>query len=210
MSNRLLIAGGCAGLVVAVATLFVGLERSPVLLIVSLALGAMLLFAGLLRTRKDAAAPAALRESKATRFPILPIVAWALAALGLAAAVVAAVVAIGDARGHAVGHLVVGLLCFGLFAVLAFAWSPQPGTGIATFREVALFLLAVGAFGSFVESLGGSGYDAANAERRISSLASLHSVGTLFGPIAILAVPIGIATCLVLGVTRVVTRLRAD
>jgi hypothetical protein len=73
---------------------------------------------------------------------------------------------------------------------------------------MALLILASGAFGSFIESLGGSGYDALDAERRIASLASLHDIGIVFAPIALLAIPIGLATLVVLGVVGLAQRFK--
>jgi hypothetical protein len=66
----------------------------------------------------------------------------------------------------------------------------------------------VGAFGSFIESLGGAGYDAANLERRVESLASLHGIGVLFGPVALLAIPLGAVTILLVACSAIVTRIR--
>jgi hypothetical protein len=88
-----------------------------------------------------------------------------------------------------------------LFAALAFPWHPTPGSGAAMFRGMVLTLLALAAAGSFIESLGGSGYDAANAGHRIQTLASLHGVGVYFGAFVMAGVPIGIvtATAVVIG-----------
>jgi hypothetical protein len=73
---------------------------------------------------------------------------------------------------------------------------------------MALLVLAIGAFGSFIESLGGAGYDAVNLERRIPTLASLHDVGVLLAPVALLAVPIGLATIVVVGVVGLARRIK--
>lgn len=208
MSDRWLIAGGFACLVIAASILFVGIERSPVLFFASLGLGAALLFAALVKTRRrsEREVPA----SSSSRASWLRITTWVLITLAAATAVAAVVVAVGDARGHAVGHLVTGLACLGLFIALASMWHPDPHSGLGTFRTLALAFLALGAAGSFVESLGAAGYDAANAERRIPSLASLHDIGVVFGPIAFVAVPVGVVTCLVLVTVRAAHRLRTS
>ena len=73
---------------------------------------------------------------------------------------------------------------------------------------MVLLALGVGAFGSFIESLGGAGYDAANLERRVASLASLHGIGVLLGPVALLAIPIGRMTLLAVVCAGLATRLR--
>ena len=89
------------------------------------------------------------------------------------------------------------MIGLGLFAGLAFRWHPVPGSGIALFRGMVLTLLALAAFGSFVESLGGAGYDAANDARRLTLLASLHPVGVPFGGFVMTGIPIGIVTAIV-------------
>lgn len=95
-----------------------------------------------------------------------------------------------------------GNVSLGPFAALAFLWHPTPGSGPAVFRGLVLTLLALAAFGSFVESLGGSGYDAANAERRVRWLASFHAVGLPFGAFAMVGVPIGLVTCAIVLTTH--------
>jgi hypothetical protein len=73
---------------------------------------------------------------------------------------------------------------------------------------MVLLILGVGAFGSFIESLGGAGYDAANLERRVESLAALHGIGVLFGPVALLAIPLGLVTLLTVALTAATAKLR--
>ena len=126
--------------------------------------------------------------------------------LGIAALVAAAFVAVGEARGHAVFHLLTGSIALALFAALAFRWHPAPGSGIALFRGMVLTLLALAAFGSFVESMGGAGYDAANETRRLTLLASLHPVGVPFGGFVMTGIPIGIITVIVVLIAHVTHR----
>jgi hypothetical protein len=135
------------------------------------------------------------------------IVAAVLAGFAVIAGVVAATVAVGEATGHATSHLVTGLACLAIYVGLAAGWHPQPGSGKASFRGMALLVLAIGAFGSFVESLGGAGYDVANLEPRIPTLASLHDIGILFAAVALLAVPIGLATIVVIGVVGLARKI---
>jgi hypothetical protein len=134
--------------------------------------------------------------------------ALGLAGLGVVAGVVAMVVAEGQARGHAVLHLLTGLLCMGLFAALAFPWHPRAGSGAATTRGMVLALLTVSAFGSFLESLGGAGYDAANDGRRIEALTALHGIAQPFGAFLIVAVPLAAITGLTVAITRYSHRTR--
>jgi hypothetical protein len=115
----------------------------------------------------------------------------ALGAMGVLALVVGLTVAQGEARGHAFSHWIVGVVALALFAALALRWHPQPGTGAAAIRIGVLALLAVGAFGSFLESLGGSGYDAANIEHRVEVLAALHGIALPFAALGLPAVPVG-------------------
>jgi hypothetical protein len=128
--------------------------------------------------------------------------------LGIAAVVVALLVPEDEAQAHAIGHLMTGLVCAGLFAALAFPWHPRPGTGTAMVRAIVLSLLAAAAIGGFAESLGGSGYDAANEGHRIEALTTLHNLVTPLGALTIGAVPIGLATGLVVLVTWIVRRNR--
>jgi hypothetical protein len=128
--------------------------------------------------------------------------------MAIAAGIVAATVAVGEATGHATSHLVMGLACLAIYVGLAALWHPQAGSGKASFRGMALLVLTIGAFGSFIESLGGAGYDAANLERRIPTLASLHGVGMLFAPVALLAVPIGLVTIVAVGAVGLAHRIK--
>lgn len=132
-----------------------------------------------------------------------------LALLGLVALAVALVVATGEARGHAFFHLLAGALCLALYVPYAFGWHPERGSARAGFRSVLLVLLALAAFGSFVESIGGAGYDERNAGRRIETLTTLHDVGLFFSPFLVVAVPLALAAGLVLFSAWVVNRDRA-
>jgi hypothetical protein len=208
MKGRTLILGGFGSVAVAVTLLIFGSASAAILTFVFLGLGTALLLVGLVQTR-DREAPEPRRTSPTSR-PDRAI--WfgvaVLAGLAAVAATVAATVAVGDATGHAVGHLAVGLACLILFVGVAAAWHPTPGSGKASVRGMVLLVLGVGAFGSFIESLGGAGYDAANLERRVDSLAALHGIGVLFGPVALLAIPLGLVTLLAVASTAAAAKLR--
>ena len=76
-------------------------------------------------------------------------------------------------------------------------------------RVMVLVLLALAAIGSFVESLGGAGYDAANMARRLPALAALHDVGVPFGVFLMTGVPIGVVTGIAVLVGWTTQRRRA-
>ena len=209
MKERALIFGGFGCIAAAVATLVLGSASAAILTFVSLALGAGLLLLGLMRMKgneHDDAPVSTARTERGDR--LIWIVGASLAGFAIVAAIVAVTVAVGEAVGHAVSHLVMGLACLTIYVGLAALWHPQPGSGKASFRGMALLVLAIGAFGSSVESLGSAGYDAANLERRIPTLASLHDVGALLAPVALLAVPIGLATIVVIGAVGIARRLK--
>ena len=63
-------------------------------------------------------------------------------------------------------------------------------------------MLVAATFGSFLESLGGSGFDAANEGTRISALATLHDIALPFGALVMAAVPLGLITGVVALITR--------
>jgi hypothetical protein len=209
MKERALIFGGFGCVAAAVTTLVLGSASAAILTFVFLALGSGLLLLGLMRMKRGGHEDAFVSTASAERGDrAIWIVAGVLGAMALAAGIVAATVAVGEAVGHAVSHLVTGLACLAIYVGLAALWHPQPGSGKASFRGMALLVLAIGGFGSFVESLGGAGYDAANLERRIPTLASLHDVGVLLAPVALLAVPIGLATIIVIGAVSLGRRLK--
>lgn len=210
MKERALIVGGFGCVAAAVATLVLGSASAAILTFVFLALGSGLLLFGLVRMRKteqmEKPEGSAARPGSGDR--LVWIVAAVLAGFAVIAGAVAATVAVGEAIGHATAHLVTGLACLAIYVGLAALWHPQPGSGKASLRGMALLVLAIGALGSFIESLGGAGYDAANLEPRIPTLASLHDIGILFAPVALLAVPIGLATIVVIGVVGLARRIK--
>jgi hypothetical protein len=176
------------------------------LTLVAGALGSIMLTAGLVGKRSQTDRPAPIDPARERR--LVRVVTYGLVGLGLVALLVAIVVAEGEARGHAIGHLFTGFLCFGLFAALAFPWHPRAG-GAATLRGLVLTLLALVAFGSFMESLGGAGYDAANAGRRIEALTTLHNMALPFGGFLFVAVPLGVITGIVVLIAWVTHRGRS-
>ena len=117
-------------------------------------------------------------------------------------------VAEGEAQGHAIGHLVSGIVALALFAGLAILWQPAPGTNASFARGASLLLLGVAAFGSFLESLGGSGYDAANEGPRIESLAALHRIAVPIGAIGVPGIVLGAVVGLVVVSTWAIRRVR--
>ena len=201
-SPAVFLIAGTGGLVLAAIAWTTGTYGPPWVALVALPIAAGLLLAGLVRARRarDATTPAGPVRGEG---PVLPV-AIALGGLAAVAIAVASTVAIGEARGHATSHLVAGLLCLALFCALAFPWRPARGTAAAAIRGLVLLLLAVAATGSFVESLGGAGYDAANQTRRIAGLARLHDVALPFSGLVIAAVPLAAITSCVVVVARVV------
>jgi len=210
MKRRALIVGGLGSVAVAVTLLIFGSPSAAIFTFAFLGVGTALLLVGLAQTREREGREPRRRAPSLDGRPDRAI--WiggaVLAGLAAAAAVVAATVAVGDATGHAVGHLAVGLACLILFVGVAAAWHPPQGSGKASIRGMVLLILGVGAFGSFIESLGGAGYDAANVERRVASLAALHGIGVLFGPIALLAIPLGLVTLLAVASSAAVAKVR--
>jgi len=186
---------GILCLLVAGSTIAIGFTKPPWLTLIAAVLGATMLTAALAKVRTETVRPQNHDPARGER--IVRAAALVLAALGVVAALVAFLVAVGEARGHAVGHILTGLLCLGLFAALGFPWHPPAGSGAATLRGLVLSLLALAALGSFLESLGGAGYDAANAGRRIEALTTLHDVAVPFGAFLIGAVPLGVITGIV-------------
>jgi hypothetical protein len=191
---------GILCLLVGGANIAAGLTGAPWLTLGGGILGVILLMAALVGIRSETPRPASHDLARERRF--VRVVAAALAASGIVAAVVAILVAQGEAQGHAVGHLLTGLVCLGLFAALAFPWHPAAGTTLAGVRGLVLALLVAAAFGSFLESLGGSGYDAANAGSRIGALTTLHGIALPFGALVMAAVPLGLITGVVALISR--------
>lgn len=206
-SSRALIVVGFLCLMVAGSGIVIGSTVDlPWLPLAAGALGSIMLIAGLVTKRAEADRPATYDPARGDR--LVRVVASGLAGLGLVALLVALVVAEGEARGHAIGHLITGSLCVGLFAALAFPWHPRAGSGAATLRGLVITLLAVAALGAFMESLGGSGYDAANDGHRIEALTTLHSIALPFGTFLFVAVPLGVITGIWVLIARATRRGR--
>jgi hypothetical protein len=183
--DSLLLLIGVALLVVAGVSVVTGvITRAPLLTLGTLLVAGIVLGVGLLRAR--GAVPVVRAGNPARTMAIARIVVIALGVMGSIALIVAIVVAVGDARGHAIGHLVFGLVALALFAGLAFLWRPEPGANASFVRGASLLLLGIAAFGFFLESLGGAGYDAANQEHRIEALAAMHGIAL---PIAAIGIP---------------------
>ena len=209
-SPRGLLSIGTGFLMVAGLSLLTGPSEFPWIYLAALLIGTALLVAGLVLSRREPEPSPELAPDPARGERLVRLAAATMAVLGVAALVVALLVPEDEAQAHAIGHLVTGLVCAGLFAALAFPWHPRPGTGTAMVRGIVLSLLAAAAIGGFAESLGGSGYDAANEGHRIVALTTLHNLVTPFGALTIGAVPIGLATGLVVLVTWIVRRNRAE
>jgi hypothetical protein len=203
-SSRTLVVIGSVCLMVAGGNLFVGSTAEPTLTMVAVVLGSIAFLAAFVTKRSEADRAAPDHAERGERF--LRVVTYGLAGLGLVAFVVAFVVAEGEARGHAILHLLTGLVCLGLFAALAFLWHPHAGGGAASFRGFVLMLLAVAGLGALLESLGGSGYDAANAGHRIELLTNLHNMVTPLGALLLIAVPLAVITAVVVLIARALGR----
>jgi hypothetical protein len=178
-SDRVLALFGLLSLTLAGSTLLTGVvTQVPWLTLVLLLLGLATLAFGVIRGRGappvQRTADPARSKARAKRTVLV------LGAMGLTAGVVAVTVAVGEARGHAIFHLLFGVVSLGLFAALAFPWHPRPGTSAALVRGTVLVLLGIATFGAFLESIGGAGYDAENAGRRLEALTTLHGVAIPF------------------------------
>ena len=161
MRSRWLMGAGMLCLLIGGANIASGFTGKPWLTLAGGILGVIFLMASLLSIRSEI--PQSATHDPAREQRIVRVVTAALSAFGIVAALVAILVAEGEAQGHAVGHFLTGLVCLGLFAALAFPWHPAAGTALAGVRGLVLVLLVAATFGSFLESLGGSGYDAANS-----------------------------------------------
>jgi hypothetical protein len=203
-SSRTLIVIGSICLMVAVGNLVVGSTAAPWVTLVAIGLGSIAFIAALVMKRGDADRPKSDQADRSERY--LRVFTYGLAGLGLVAFLVALIVAEGEARGHAILHLLTGLVCLGLFAALAFLWHPRAGGGAAALRGLVLMLLAVAGLGALLESLGGAGYDAANAGHRIELLTSLHNMVTPLGALLLIAVPLAIITGIVVLIARATRR----
>jgi hypothetical protein len=121
----------------------------------------------------------------------------------------ALVVAEGEATGHAIGHLVQGTVSFALFLALGLLWRPRTDTQAALIRRVVLVLLLVATFGSFLESMGGAGYDAANRDARVEALTLLHDVALPFSALGMPGIVLGAVAGVVVLARGALRRLRA-
>lgn len=203
--RRTLIVVGSLFFLIAGSSIVIGLEDDfPWVTLIATVIGSSLLIVAMVVGRGEADRP--VRSDPARGERLVRRAAFGLAAMGVVAVLGAWVVAVGEARGHAVLHLVTGFLCLGLFLALAVPWHPPAGTATATMRGVALTSLAVAAFGSFLESLGGAGYDAANDGHRIEALTILHGIAAPFAALLILAVPFAV----ICGVLVLITRVRRE
>jgi hypothetical protein len=192
MRSRWLMAAGILSLLVGGANFTLGLTGAPWLTLGGGILGTILLMASLIIVRSATPRPTVSDPAREER--LVRVATVALAGLGIVAVVVAILVAQGEAQGHAAAHILTGLVCLGLFAALAFPWHPAAGTTLAGIRGLVLTLLVAATFGSFLESIGGSGYDSANAGSRISALTTLHGIAIPFGALVLAAVPLGFIT----------------
>ena len=131
-------------------------------------------------------------------------IAWlVLAAISLT---LAFAVAEGEARTHATGHLVLGFLSIALFVSVGLLWTPQEGGRASLVRAGILVITAMGAFGQVLESIGASGYDRFNAGHEIEFLTGIHNAVGILGPVALMAIPIGLVAVAVLAIARLVGR----
>ncbi len=207
-SPRTMLVIGVGFMTVAGAGLLAGPSGFPWIPLGGLLLGTGLLVAGLVSGRRATRDASRLAADPDRGDRLVRVAAVAMAVLGCLALIVALTVPEQDAQAHAIGHFLTGLVCAGLFAVLAIPWHPRPGSGTAMVRGIALSLLAAGAIGAFAESLGGSGYDAANAGHRIVALTTLHNLVAPLGAITLAAVPVGVATGLAVLVAWAMRRNR--
>ena len=207
--RTLLVALGGALLVFAGAALLAGVaDDLPAVVLLAGAVGMLSLAIGLLG-RRDERTPDTGRASSRGRSHV-GVIAGSLAVFGVVALAVAVVVPVGEARGHAVGHLLTGVAALVLFVLLGQLWHPAPSGAAAAIRVAVLVVLAVAAFGAFLESLGGAGYDAANAEPRIEALAALHGIALPIAALGLPAIPLGLVVALVAIATWTVRRRRAS
>jgi hypothetical protein len=145
-----------------------------------------------------------VRSDRRSRGVIGIAIAWlALAALSLTLALTAAE---GEARKHATFHLFVGFLAMALFVSVGLLWRPQEGGGASLVRAGILVITAMGAFGQVLESIGASGYDRFNEGHEIEFLTGIHNGVGILGPVALMAIPIGLVAVVVLVIARLLGR----
>ena len=141
---------------------------------------------------------------RATRGVIGLAIAWlVLAAIALT---LAFAVAEGEARAHATGHLVLGFLSIALFVSVGLLWTPSEGSRGSLVRAGILVITAMGAFGQVLESIGASGYDRYNIGHEVELLTSIHNAVGILGPVALMAIPIGLVALVVLAIARLLGR----
>ncbi len=203
-SSRTLIVVGSLCFLLAGSLLLAG-SRVPLWVpVVALVAGAIAFGAALIARRSGSDRPTPRDPASGER--LIRIVTIGLTGLGLGAVLVAIFVAVGEAQGHAMFHFLTGFVCVGLFAAIGFGWHPLTGTAAAMLRGLVLTLLAAAALSVFVESLGASGYDAANEGHRIEALARLHNLSLPFAALTLLAVPLGLLTGIAVLIARVTRR----
>jgi hypothetical protein len=144
-----------------------------------------------------------LRSTPSSKQGVIAIAWLMLAAISLT---LAFTVAEGEARRHATGHLVLGLIPMMLFVSVGLLWTPQEGGAASMLRAGILVITAMGAFGQVLESIGASGYDRFNAGHEIELLTSIHNGVGILGPVALMAIPIGLVAVVVLVIARVIGR----
>jgi len=138
-------------------------------------------------------------------------IAWLL--LAAVSLTLAFTVAEGEARSHATGHLFLGFIAIVLFVSVGLLWTPREGGGASLVRAGILVITTMGAFGQVLESIGASGYDRFNEGHEIELLTSIHNGVGILGPVALMAIPIGLVAVMVLVVARLLGRgsdVRAD
>ena len=131
-------------------------------------------------------------------------IAWlVLAAISLT---LAFAVAEGEARSHATGHLVLGFVSIALFVSVGLLWTPPESGRASLVRAGILVITAMGAFGQVLESIGASGYDRFNAGHEVEFLTGIHGAVGILGPVALMAIPIGLVALVVLVIARLFVR----
>ena len=151
------------------------------------------------------------RRLRAKRGVLGLAIAWSV--LAVVSLTLAFAVAEGEARKHATGHLVFGLVSIVLFVSVGLLWTPPEGGRASMVRAGILVITAMGAFGQVFESIGASGYDRFNAGHEVEFLTGIHNAVGILGPVALMAIPIGLVALLVLAISRLAGRgspARAD
>jgi len=131
-------------------------------------------------------------------------IAWLV--LGAISLVLAFTLAEGEARNHATGHLVLGFVAMALFVSIGLLWTPSREGLPWLARSALLIVTAMGAFGQVLESIGASGYDRFNTRHEVELLTGIHNGVGILGPVALMAIPIGLLAVLVLVVARLLGR----